>query len=252
MSVSPIVVFFGRSLPGVAHAASGRSVLPFRLSITSACLRPMHLPYCRTRRTARLPLCSRPPMSTPAHPVSLFAIYRLCFVVGLFSFGGGLSAWFHREVVQVRGWMTDDEFFSGYSLAQILPGVNSTNMAVYIGQHLRGALGSTAALLGLLTGPFVIVIAAASLYHQLVALPGFPAIMAGVAAAAVGMVFRMGMTSARGSVRHIPSLIVLVATFVAIAIMQWPLVPVLLVLVPLSIALAWPRGASPTEKSGDA
>jgi len=65
-------------------------------------------------------------------------------------------------------------------------------------------------------------------------------------------VFRMGMTSARGSVRHIPSLIVLVATFVAIAIMQWPLVPVLLVLVPLSIALAWPRGASPTEKSGDA
>ena len=91
-------------------------------------------------------------MSTPAHPVSLFALYRLCFVVGLFSFGGGLTAWFHREVVQVRGWMTDDEFFSGYSLAQILPGVNSTNMAVYIGQHLRGAIGSTTALLGLLTG----------------------------------------------------------------------------------------------------
>ena len=81
------------------------------------------------------------PMSPapPAQPVSLFALYRLCFVVGLFSFGGGLTAWFHREVVQVRGWMTDDEFFSGYSLAQILPGVNSTNMAVYIGQHLRGA-----------------------------------------------------------------------------------------------------------------
>ncbi len=94
--------------------------------------------------------------------------------------------------------MTDDEFFSGYSLAQILPGVNSTNMAVYIGQHLRGAIGSTTALLGLLTGPFVIVIAAAAVYHHLVVLPGFPAIMAGVAAAAVGMVFRMGMTSARG------------------------------------------------------
>ncbi len=60
-------------------------------------------------------------------------------MVGLFSFGGGLTAWFHREVVLVRGWMTDDEFFSGYSLAQLLPGVNSTNMAVYIGQHVRGA-----------------------------------------------------------------------------------------------------------------
>src|ERR687896_644032 len=106
-------------------------------------------------------------MSPPAPPASLFAIYRLCFIVGLFSFGGGLTAWFHREVVKVRGWMTDDEFFSGYSLAQILPGVNSTNMAVYIGQHLLGALGAIAALLGLLTGPFAIVIAAASVYQQL-------------------------------------------------------------------------------------
>jgi chromate transporter len=193
------------------------------------------------------------PASTPSQPASLFAIYRLCFVVGLFSFGGGLSAWFHREVVQVRGWMTDDEFFSGYSLAQILPGVNSTNMSVYIGQHLRGALGATAALLGLLTGPFVIVIAVAAVYHQLVGLPGFTAIMGGVAAAAVGMVFRMGMNSARGSIRHIPSLAVLIATFIAIGILQWPLLPVLAVLVPLSIAAAWPRGSSPTpEQPGDA
>jgi chromate transporter len=188
---------------------------------------------------------------TPAQPASLFAIYRLCFLVGLFSFGGGLTAWFHREVVQVRGWMTDEEFFSGYALSQILPGVNSTNMAVYIGQHLRGAIGSTAALIGLLTGPFVIVIAAAAAYHQLVALPGFPAIMGGVAAAAVGMMFRLGLTSARGAHRHISSLIVLVATFVAIGVMQWPLLPVLLVLAPVSIAAAWPRTSRP-EKSGDA
>jgi chromate transporter len=192
---------------------------------------------------------------SPAQPASLFAIYRLCFLVGLFSFGGGLTAWFHREVVQVRGWMTDDQFFSGYSLAQILPGVNSTNMAIYIGQHLRGALGSTVALLGLLTGPFVIVLAAAAVYHQLVALPGFPAIMAGVAAAAVGMMFRLGLTSARGAYRSIPSLVVLAATFVAIGIMQWPLVPVLVVLAPLSIAAAWPRKKAETsqpEPSGDA
>jgi chromate transporter len=70
-------------------------------------------------------------MQKPAPSVSLLALYKLFFGVGLFSFGGGLTAWFHREVVLVRGWMTNDEFFSGYSLAQLLPGVNSTNMAVY-------------------------------------------------------------------------------------------------------------------------
>ena len=103
------------------------------------------------------PACTASPhvhaaTARPSSPVSLFALYRLCFVVGLFSFGGGLSAWMRREVVLVRGWMTDEEFFNGYSLAQILPGVNSTNMAVYIGQHLRGAVGAAVALTGLLIG----------------------------------------------------------------------------------------------------
>jgi chromate transporter len=65
--------------------------------------------------------------------------------------------------------------------------------------------------------------------------------MTGIATAAVGMIFRLGMTSAKGSLWHVPSVLVLVATFVAIGVMQWPLVPVLAVLAPLSIAAAWPR-----------
>jgi chromate transporter len=181
----------------------------------------------------------------PAQPVSLFALYRLCFVVGLFSFGGGLSAWMRREIVIVRGWMTDEEFFNGYSLAQILPGVNSTNMAVYIGQHLRGPLGATVALTGLLTGPFVIVLAAAAAYPSLVALPGFALAMGGLAAAAVGMQFHLGVMSNRTLHRHIPSVLILVATFIAIGILHWPLVPVLAVLAPISIAAAWPRKSNP-------
>jgi chromate transporter len=186
-------------------------------------------------------------MQTPAaQPVSLWSLYRMFFVVGLFSFGGGLTAWFHREIVLVRGWMTDEEFFSGYSLSQVLPGVNSTNMAVYIGQHVRGAIGAIVALAALLTGPFVIVIAAAVAYHRLIEIPGFAAGMAGIATAAVGMIFRLGFTSAKGSLRHLPSVIVLVVTFVAVGVLQWPLIPVVLALAPISIAAAWFR------KSGDA
>jgi len=157
------------------------------------------------------------------------------------SFGGGLTAWFHREVVLVRGWMTDDEFFSGYSLAQVLPGVNSTNMAVYIGQHVRGAIGSIVALSALLSGPFFVVIAAAAVYHRLVELPGFQAAMAGIATAAVGMLFHLGIRSAHGSLRHFPSVLVLIATFVSVGILQWPLLPVIMVLAPLSIAASWKR-----------
>jgi chromate transporter len=180
-------------------------------------------------------------MQTSVPPVSLLAIYRLFFVVGLFSFGGGLTAWFHREVVLVRGWMTDDEFFSGYSLAQILPGVNSTNMAIYIGQHVRGALGSTTALLALLTGPFVVVLAAAAVYDRLAQLPGFTPAMAGIAAAAVGMMIRLGLTSLQGTRGRIAPAIALLATFTAVGLLQLSLLWVLLVIAPLSIAASWPR-----------
>jgi chromate transporter len=80
----------------------------------------------------------------------------------------------------------------------------------------------------------------------LIAIPGFAAGMAGIATAAVGMIFRLGISSAQGSLRHLPSVIVLVATFVAVGVLRWPLIPVVLVLAPVSIAICWFR------KSADA
>jgi chromate transporter len=41
-------------------------------------------------------------------PVPLGAIYGLFFRIGLFSFGGQLTSWILREVVLVRGWMTNE------------------------------------------------------------------------------------------------------------------------------------------------
>lgn len=175
--------------------------------------------------------------------VPLSSLYGVFFWIGLFSFGGGLSAWMHREIVVSRRWMTDQEFVSGYALGQILPGVNSANIAIYIGQHLRGAIGAAVALTGMLSGPFVVVIAVGMAYHRLVGIPGFQAAMAGIAAVAVGMLLRMGITFARRVRQRIAPLLILLATFVTVGVLKWPLVAVVAVLAPVSIALAWPRKA---------
>jgi chromate transporter len=185
------------------------------------------------------PLDSPPPHVTPH--VSLLALYSMFFWVGLFSFGGGLSSWLHREVVDTRGWLTDDEFFSGYSLTHVLPGVNSSNLAVYIGQHLRGTPGAVVALLALLTGPFFVVIAAASAYRYLLQVPGFQAAVAGIAAAAIGMLVRLGYIAARKATTGLVPALIMAAIFIAIGLLRWPLVPVVLVMAPISIAAAWPR-----------
>ena len=98
-----------------------------------------------------------PKLAVPAAPVSLIALYRVFFWIGVFSFGGGLTPWMHREIVELRGWMSREQFLSGYAVAQILPGVNSTNLAIFIGQRLRGPLGAATTLAGMLTAPFAFV-----------------------------------------------------------------------------------------------
>ena len=173
--------------------------------------------------------------------VPLFTLYRVFFSIGVFSFGGGLTPWMYREAVELRGWMTKERFLSGLAASQILPGVNSTNMAIFIGQQLRGALGAATTLAGMLTAPFAFVIAAAVTYETLLSVPAIAVALVGIAAAATGMLLRMAITTARAGLRNIASSIAMLATFVAVGVLQWPVLPVLAVIVPLSVAAAWPR-----------
>lgn len=182
---------------------------------------------------------------TPARaPVSLPSLFLVFFRVGLFSFGGGLSGWIYREVVSLRGWMSDDDFMSGLALSQILPGANVTNLAVYIGQRLRGPLGSVCALVGLVIGPFFIVIALVTAYAQLAAMPWIQDAMSGAAAAAIGLLLIVAIKGGRSASRRLVPFLILMATFVAVGLLQWPLVPVVLGLAPISIGFAWWRAST--------
>ncbi len=174
--------------------------------------------------------------------VSLRAIFTMFFMIGATSFGGGLTAWIHREAVIRRNWLTNEQFLSGLALGQVLPGANVTNIAVYIGQLLRGAPGAFVAVVAVLMAPFFLCIGFALVYEDATRLPGFHAAMDGIASAAVGMVFRMGYVGASHGCRKIAPALVAIGVFLAIGIEHWPLLPVIAVAAPLSVALAWPRG----------
>ena len=181
--------------------------------------------------------------------VPLFDIYRVFFWIGVFSFGGGLVPWMQREVVTLRGWMKNEDFLPGVALAQVLPGVNSTNLAVFIGQHLRGAAGVASALSGMLTGPFCIMIAAMFVYQHILDIKPLQIAMTGVAAAAIGMILRTGASAVQTSLNGgIVPVGIMIATFFAIGVLKWPLLWVVAIMTPLSIAAAWPR----KKGSGDA
>jgi chromate transporter len=179
----------------------------------------------------------------PKTPPSLPLLARVFFWIGVLSFGGGLSGWIHRQVVQQYGWMENDDVLSGIALAQVLPGANVTNLCVYVGYRLRGAAGAATTLFSLLAGPTVICVLVAMAYHLLQDYPVLQACVDGVAAAAVGLNLRLGIVGAQRVMPRLAPTLAMIATFLAVGVFEWPLVPVVLAIAPLSVAAVWPRGA---------
>jgi chromate transporter len=110
---------------------------------------------------------------------------------------------------------------------------------VYIGQRLQGVPGAVVALGGLLIGPFFAVIGLAAAHDLMAGEPWIQRGMDGVAAAAIGLILLVAVRGARRSIVSLGPALVLLGTFVSVGVLQWPLVPVVLVLAPLSVACAW-------------
>jgi chromate transporter len=163
----------------------------------------------------------------------------MSFQIGIFSFGGGLTGWIFQETVGRRRWMREDEFLSGLALCQVLPGINVANLMIYIGQRLRGAMGAIVAVVGLLVGPFFIVIGLVMIYERIAGLAWLHALMDGAAAAALGLLFLVGFKAAARVARRPWAFAVMAIVVVTVGLLQWPLVPVALGLAPFSVALAW-------------
>ena len=175
--------------------------------------------------------------------IPLSSIFRVFFEIGALSFGGAVSGWIQREVVEMRGWMTYEEYLSGIAMTQIMPGPNATNSAVYIGQQLRGAPGAVTALVAMLSGPFCAVVLAGMTYQWLLQLPGFSNVMIGVAAAAVGMLLRTSLKSAIFTARGFVPALITIVTVIAIGVLRLPLLPVICVVAPISVGAAYWLGA---------
>ena len=154
------------------------------------------------------------------------------------SFGGGLSGWLYREFVQRHRWVSEEEFISGLAICQTLPGVNVSNMAIWIGYRLRGTLGAVVSTIGIIIPPAILIVLIAIAFSTLTQIPLFHAALVGASAAAIGLSLAMGIAIARRIPRKILPLAIMAATFAAIGIFHLPLVWVVLVGGGLSILLS--------------
>jgi chromate transporter len=184
-------------------------------------------------------MSGRPPSSSVTRP-SLFELFRAFAIVSISGFGGALP-WARRMIVEQKHWMTADEFNEAFALSQFLPGPNVVNFSVVFGSRFGGAPGAAVALAGLMGPPLLIVTILAILYARYGDIEVLSRILAGITAAATGLlisvVAKMAAQLFRKRWNWAP--FIAIAAFVGVAIMQWPLPWVFVMLAPVSVALAW-------------
>jgi chromate transporter len=175
------------------------------------------------------------PLAHKPH-VPLPELMGVFFRVGVTSFGGSTAAWLYRELVERRAWLDEEHFLTALTLAQVLPGANPVNLSIYVGSQLRGGIGGAAAALGMIGPPFCIILLLGFLYREFGSSPMVHAVLGGLAAVGVGMTLSIGVKLARKVRRPIPVLIA-AALFGTVGVLHWPMIPVVIVLAPLSIGL---------------
>ncbi len=181
-------------------------------------------------------------MTDQAPRPSLAALFAGFFGIGVVGFGGVLP-WLRRMLVEQRRWLRPDEFNDLLALCQFLPGPNVVNMAVATGARFRGLVGSLTCVCGLLAAPFAIVVTFGGLYDRYGTVPLVAHAFGGLAAGATGLIFATGIKIAAPLRDHGVGIAIAALSCAAIVVLKLPLLPVMLVLVPVSIAICakWPR-----------
>jgi chromate transporter len=119
--------------------------------------------------------------------VSIGRIFLEFLIIGATSFGG-VVPYLRGSLVTKRHWVDDKEFVEMLSISQSLPGLNATNMAILVGDKLRGVLGSIAAIIGICLPGAVMMYVVGVFYRSHGDHVWITAALKGVAAAAVGLI----------------------------------------------------------------
>ena len=150
-----------------------------------------------------------PPVpETATTRASLAELVRYFLYLGTFGFGGpvALIGFMHRDLVERRGWVEEDEYRLGVALAQIMPGPLAAQLAIALGYFQRGVLGATAVGLAFVVPSFLMVIGISLAYQRFGGLWWMQALFYGIGAAVIAIIAIAAYKLARSTNKRDPLL----------------------------------------------
>ena len=121
----------------------------------------------------------------------LWDLFATFAKVGVMTFGGGYAMLpiLQREVVEDKGWATEEEVADYFAIGQCTPGIIAVNTATFIGQKQAGISGGILATLGLVFPSLVIITALAGIIGAISHYPAVQEAFAGIRVCVCVLIF---------------------------------------------------------------
>ena len=160
----------------------------------------------------------------PDNTIPLREAFRYWLKLGFISFGGptGQIAMMHKEVVENKKWMDDDQFLHALNFCMLLPGPEAQQLATYIGWRLHGTRGALAAGILFVLPSIFILWGLSWVYVALGALPSVAGLLYGLKAAVVAIVAEAVIRIGKKSLKNAGLIALAALSFAAIFFLNTP------------------------------
>ena len=139
--------------------------------------------------------------------------------VGVCTFGGGYAMLpiMQRELVENKGWTTEEQLADYYAVGQCTPGVIAVNTATFVGSAKAGIAGGIVATLGVVFPSIVIILVIAAFLSHFMHIPWVIHAFNGVRAGVVALILTSVIKLFKGAVKDWPTRIIYIVVLLAAA-----------------------------------
>jgi chromate transporter len=140
--------------------------------------------------------------------------------VGAMTFGGGYAMIpiLRKEVIDIKGWINEEQMMDAYAIAQVSPGIIAVNTSALIGFSIYGKKGAISAALGQVFPSILIITLIAAFLQQAFLIPIVSQIFAGIRIAVAALIITTALTLFKKGIIDIFSGIIFTLALVAIII----------------------------------
>lgn len=158
------------------------------------------------------------------HPndVSQTELFRYFFRLAWVGFGGPLAhiSMMEHDAVEKKKWMSQEEFTDILGMTNMLPGPNSTELAIHIGHAMGGRMGGIISGIAFTLPGFFIMLALSYLYFELGGIPSVSGIFYGVNPVVIVIITITAVRLGKGSAKDHKSIGIAAAVFATILLTE--------------------------------